>query len=152
MVNRYRKTPILNHDWIEPFFQREKVLGEKDIDEIFEEAERQIDVLSDRLCTRLRERFSQFSQLSGDAAFIKLDMKMVSSVLEDIISEMPELVIPERKGIVDYINIEHDYFKIWERILKRLGRQFIAILREASFSQVKNTELKEDLLKLLKPT
>jgi hypothetical protein len=31
-------------------------------------------------------------------------MKVVSSVLEEIISEMPELVIPERKGIVGYIN------------------------------------------------
>jgi hypothetical protein len=27
-------------------------------------------------------------------------MKVVSSVLEEIISEMPELVIPEKKGIV----------------------------------------------------
>jgi len=77
-------------------------------------------------------------------------MNVVSSVLQDIISEMPELVIPERKGIVDYINVEHDYFEIWERILKKLGREFIAILRETSLSQVKNTELKEDLLKLLK--
>jgi hypothetical protein len=33
-------------------------------------------------------------------AFIKLDMKVVSSVLEEIISEMSELVIPEKKGIV----------------------------------------------------
>ena len=72
--------------------------------------------LSERLCTKLRERFSQFSQISGDAAFIKLDMKVVSSVLEEIISEMPELVISKRKGIVDYINIEHDYYEIWERI------------------------------------
>jgi len=70
-----------------------------------------------------------------DAAFIKLDMKVVSSVLEEIISEMPELVIPERKGIVDYINIEHDYYEIWERILKRLGREFVNILKETSFSQ-----------------
>jgi len=61
--------------------------------------------LSERLCTKLRERFNQFSQISGDAAFIKLDMKVVLSVLEEIISEMPELVILERKGIVDYINI-----------------------------------------------
>jgi len=59
------------------------------------------------------------------------------------------LVIPERKGIVDYINIEHDYFEIWERILKKLGKEFIDILKMISFSQVKNTELKEDLLKLL---
>lgn len=152
MVNRYRRSPILNHDWIEPFFQKQKVLDDKDVQEIFDEAEKQIDFLSNKLCTRLRERFGQFSQLSGDAAFIKLDMKVVSSVLEDIISEMPELVIPERKGIVDYINVEHDYFEIWERILKKLGREFIAILRETSFSQVKNTELKEDLLKLLKTT
>ncbi|MBA7679083.1 hypothetical protein ES703_87366 [subsurface metagenome] len=149
MVNKYRKTPILNHDWIEPLFQKEKLINEKDIDEIFSEVERQIDSLSDRLCKRLRERFHQFSQISGDAAFIKLDMKMLSSVLEDIISEMPELVIPERKGIVDYINIEHDYFEIWERILKKLGKEFIDILKMISFSQVKNTELKEDLLKLL---
>ena len=76
-------------------------------------------------------------------------MNVVSSVLEDIISEMPELVIPERKGIVDYINIEHDYYEIWERILKQLGQEFISILKETSFSQVKNTELKENLLKLL---
>jgi hypothetical protein len=91
LVNRYRKMPILNHDWIESFFQKER-----------------------------------------------------------IISEMSELVIPERKGIVDYINIEHDYYEIWERILKKLGREFVNILKETSFSQVKNTELKEDLLKMLK--
>ena len=76
-------------------------------------------------------------------------MKVVSSVLEEIINEMPELVIPERKGIVDYINIEHDYYEIWVRILKRLGKEFVNILKETSFSQVKNTELKEDLLKML---
>jgi len=62
-------------------------------------------------------------------------MKVVSSVLEEIISEMPELVIPERKGIVDYINVEHDYYEIWKRILKNLGREFVNILRETSFSK-----------------
>ncbi len=150
LVNRYRETPILNHDWIEPFFQKERVIKEKDVEEIFEHTEREIDLLSEKLCTKLRERFNQFSQISGDAAFIKLDMKVVSSVLEEIISEMSELVIPERKGIVDYINIEHDYYEIWERLLKRLGKEFVNILKETSFSQVKNTELKEDLLKMLK--
>jgi len=142
--------PILNHDWLEPFFQKERVIKEKDVEEIFEHAEREIDLLADRLCTKLRERFKQFSQISGDAAFIKLDMKVVSSVLEGMISEMPELVIPERKGIVDYINIEQDYYEIWGRILNKLGKEFINILKEISFSQVKNTELKEDLLKMLK--
>ncbi len=150
LVNRYRQTPILNHDWIEPFFQKERVIKEEDVEEIFKHAEKEIDLLSERLCTKLRERFKQISQISGDAAFIKLDMKVVSSVLEEIISEMPELVIPERRGIVDYINIEHDYYEIWERILKRLGKEFVNILKETSFSQVKNTELKEDLLKMLK--
>ena len=86
----------------------------------------------------------------GDVDFIKLDVKVVSSVLEEIISGMPELVIPERKGIVDYINIEHDYYEIWERILKKLGKELVNILKETSFSHVKNTELKEDLLKMLK--
>ena len=43
-------------------------------------------------------------------------MKVVFSVLEEIISEISELVIPERKWIVDYINIEHAYYEIWERI------------------------------------
>jgi len=42
------------------------------------------------------------------------------------------------------------YYEIWERILKRLGKEFVDILKETSFSQVKNTELKEDLLKMLK--
>jgi len=77
-------------------------------------------------------------------------MKVVSLVLEEMISEMPELVIPKRKGIVDYINIEHDYYEIWGMILKRLGKELVNILKETSFAQVKNTELKEDLLKMLK--
>ena len=42
------------------------------------------------------------------------------------------------------------YYEIWVRILKKLGREFVNILKETSFSQVKNTELKEDLLKMLK--
>jgi len=42
------------------------------------------------------------------------------------------------------------YYEIWERILKKLGREFVSILKETSFSQVKNTELKEDLLKMFK--
>jgi hypothetical protein len=42
------------------------------------------------------------------------------------------------------------YYEIWERILKKLGREFVNILKETSFSQVKNTELKDDLLKMLK--
>jgi len=79
-----------------------------------------------------------------------IDMNVVSSVLGEIISGIPELVIPERKEIVDYINIEHDYYEIWERILKKLGKEFVNILQETSFSQAKNTELKEDLLKMLK--
>ena len=148
MVNRYRETPILNQDWIEPLFQKEKVINEEDIDEIFNETERQINSLSDRLCKKLRERFNQFSQISGDAAFIKLDMNVVDSILKVIIDEMPELVIPET-GIINYINIEHDYYEIWERILKKLGKEFINILKEVSFSQVKNPKIKEDLLKML---
>ena len=76
--------------------------------------------LSERLCTKLRERFSQFSQISVDAAFIKLDMKVVSSVLEEIISEIPELVVPERKGIVDYINIEP--------LIMKFGKGFFCLI------------------------
>jgi len=128
---------------------RERIIKGEDVEEIFKHAEKQIDSLAERLCTKLRERFNQFSQISGDAAFIKLDMNVVSSVLEEIISEISELVIPERKGIVDYINMEHDYYEIWRRILKKLGREFVNILKETSFSQVKSTELKEDLLKML---
>jgi hypothetical protein len=47
---------------------------------------------------------------------------------------MTELVIPERKGIVGYINIEHDYYEIWKRILKKSGEEFVNILKETSFS------------------
>ncbi|MCJ7814279.1 MAG: hypothetical protein MUP34_02535 [Candidatus Atribacteria bacterium] len=42
---------------------------------------------------------------------------MVFPVLEETISERPELVSLERKGGVDYINIEHAYYEIWEKIL-----------------------------------
>jgi len=38
--NRYREIPILNHDWIESFFLKEKVVNGKDVDEIFKEAKR----------------------------------------------------------------------------------------------------------------
>ena len=40
MVNQYRKTPTLNHDRIEPLFQKEKVISEEDINEIFNEADK----------------------------------------------------------------------------------------------------------------
>ncbi len=45
-------------------------------------------------------------------------MNVVSLVIKEIISEIPELVIPVKKRIIDYVNIELDYYKIWERILK----------------------------------
>jgi len=35
----------------------------------------------------------------------------------------------------DYINIEHDYYEIWKRILKKLGRGLVNILKETLFSQ-----------------
>jgi len=41
--------------------------------------------------------------------------------LEEIISEMP--------------GMEHDYYEIWERILKKLVEEFVNILKETSFSQ-----------------
>jgi len=43
-------------------------------------------------------------------------MKVVFPVLEETSSERPELVSLERKGGVDYINIEQAYYEIWERI------------------------------------
>ena len=58
---------------------------------------------------KLRERFKQFLQISGNVVFVKLDMKVVSSVLEEIINEMPELVILERKG-----NVTHVIYQIKE--------------------------------------
>jgi len=47
-------------------------------------------------------------------------MKVVSSVLEEIISEIPELVVPERKGIVDYINIEP--------LIMKFGKGFFCLI------------------------
>ena len=31
--------------------------------------------------------------------------------------------------------MEHDYYEIWERILKKLVEEFVNILKETSFSQ-----------------
>ncbi len=63
----------------------------------------------------------------------------------------PYFIVVECKTAAEgTYSIEHDYYEIWERILKRLGKEFVNILKETSFSQIKNTELKEDLLRMLK--
>ena len=45
---------------MEPFFQKERVFSEKYVEEIFEHAEKEIDLLEEKLCTKLRERFNQW--------------------------------------------------------------------------------------------
>jgi hypothetical protein len=152
LVNRYREEPIVTHNWMEPLFQR-KVLEEKDIDSLFEEAKEKIEDLTMKLREKLRQRFAQFSQISADASFLNLDLVIIESLMKDILSILsPELVVMGKKGVigVDTINIKHDYFEIWKRVLKGLGEEFVDILREESFSQVKSPELKEDILKLLR--
>lgn len=151
-VKKYRDNPIVTHRWMESLFQQEKIISRADIDGVFEKAEIEIKELTLRVKEKLRQKFSQFSQTSADASFINLDLVIVESIIQDILPILaPELIVTGKKGVtgIDTINIKHDYFKIWEKVLKGVGEEFIDILREESFSQVKNPELKESILRLL---
>lgn len=151
-VNRYREDPIVTHNWMEPLFDSEKVVGQEDIAEVFERSEREIGSLTERIRGKLRQRFSQFSRTSSDASFINLDLVMVESLIRDLLDMMaPELLVTGKKGVtgVDTVNIKHDYFEIWKRVLQQLGEEFASILKEESFHQVKSPDLKDSILRLL---
>ncbi len=153
LVNRYRQNPVVTHNWLEPLFQKQKVIDEEDISETFGRAEVEITRLSERVRERLKHRFSQFSRTSSDASFINLDLVMVESLIRDMLDMMaPELLVTGKKGVtgVETVNIKHDYFEIWKRVLEQLGEEFASILKTESFHQVKNPDLKESILRLLR--
>jgi len=58
----------------------------------------------------------------------------------------------QNKGItgVETINIKHDYFRIWNMVLAELNEEFASILEEESLRQLKSTDLKESIMRLLK--
>jgi len=151
-VNKFRKNPIVTLKWMEPLFQKERIIEFSDIDNVFQESEKEINELTKRLKEKLKESFSRFSQTSVDASFINLDLIIIESLLKEMIEALePDLVVTGKKGItgIETINIKHDYYQIWKIILQGLGEQFVEILKEESHSQVKSPELRENIIKLL---
>lgn len=152
LVKRYRENPILTHDILEHLFDSEKVVREEDVDRLFEDANRRIDNLTDLVRQRLRERFRDLSARTADACFIKMDEVLLQTLIYEILENLqPDLVKMGKKSTtgVTTINLKHDYYEIWNRVLKGLVEEFVKLLKEESDTQEKRTELKEELIKFL---
>lgn len=152
LVEKYRENPVLTHDLLAQLFEAEKVVGEEDIDRLFEEAEKRIENLTEIAKQRLRERFREFAARTADACFIKMDEILLQTLIYDVLNALqPDLVKMGKKSTtgVTTIHLKHDYFKIWGEVLKGLVEEFVGLLEEESNVQQKRTDLKEDLIKFL---
>jgi hypothetical protein len=152
LVEKYRENPIVTHTFIERLFMKGGIISETDIDSLFSESTEYTDALISRAKDELRRKMEEFTHRTTDACFIKLDSVILQSIIDHILSILePDLVkigVKESTGI-ETISIKHDYFKIWELILHSLADEFTQILTEESFSQIKRTELKEELIRFL---
>ncbi|MFQ5882975.1 MAG: hypothetical protein ACE5I9_10975, partial [Candidatus Methylomirabilales bacterium] len=81
-----------------------------------------------------------------------LDSVILQTLLNDVINVLtPDLVVVGKKGAmgIETIDIKHDYFRLWERVLDGLAEEFSLLLKEESFKQTKRPELKDELLRFL---
>ncbi|MFQ5883126.1 MAG: hypothetical protein ACE5I9_11805 [Candidatus Methylomirabilales bacterium] len=73
LIVRYRNNPIIPQTILERLFRKGGVVDSAGLDEVFELAERHIELLVKRAREKLRQRFQQFAQTSADACFLKLN-------------------------------------------------------------------------------
>lgn len=151
LVERYRENPILTHYKTESLFEKD-VIRKEDVDELFQISEDYVDELSANVRGVLRSRMSDLCQHNTDACHIKLDEVYLQHIIDQVVSALkPHLIkqgVNDSTGIKTY-SLNHDYYLLWERVLKEFTEEFTSILKEQSLSQVQRSALKEDLIKYL---
>ncbi len=151
LVERYRAEPILTHTQMEDLFAAEKVLTEADVERLFEVAERELEALVQRTRKDLRQRMEKIANRTADACFIQFDMPTLGMIFHEVIKALEqELVIVGKTPVgTESVHIKHDYYALWDRVLRGVVDEFVAILREESFLQERHTALKDDVMRFL---
>lgn len=132
LVECYCDNPILTHYNSESLFKKD-IITTEDIDELFKISEEHVAELSKAACNVLRYRMTELCKGHTDACHIKLDEIYLQQIIEDIISTLnPHL---HKEGIngptgIKTFNLNHDYYILWDKILKELVNEFTNVLKE----------------------
>lgn len=151
LVERYRKNPILTHYVSECLF-KQGIITKDDVDKLFERSEEHVQNLISAAKETLREKMIEICQCHTDACFIKMDEIMLKKITDDVLTALDPYLLKQGKNEtigMKTISIKHDYYKIWERVLKALAEEYASMLKEQSFLQVKRSELKDGVLRYL---
>ena len=153
LVERYRQEPIVIHSWLEDLFKEGGLWTKDRIDALFERADRLIDMLSEKVTEKVIDWMRQYVVIRSDAAFINFDMPMIEELSREVFQSLsPELVVMGKREVtgVESIRLRHDYYAIWERVLKRMGRRIVEFLKELSDTQERTTEMKAEIMRQLR--
>ncbi|MGP8024400.1 MAG: hypothetical protein ACLQG5_04295 [Methanobacterium sp.] len=151
LVERYRENPILTHYVSECLFHQ-GIISKDDIDKLFVRSEEHIEKLIVAAKESLRNELCDVNKCHADECYIKLDEIMLKRIIDGVLSALQPYLLKQgiNEGIgVKTISIKHDYYKIWNRVLKALTEEFTLILEEQSLLQTKRSDLKEDIIKYL---
>lgn len=151
LVENYRENPILTHHISECLFKGD-IISFGDVDELFRRSEIHLKEITESAKDILNERMSEFTKCNTDACYIKLDEVLLKNIIEDILSAIDPYLL--KQGVneatgVKTISLKHDYYLLWERVLKEVTEEFTNILKEQSLLQVKRSDLKEDVIKYM---
>jgi hypothetical protein len=151
LVERYRERPIVTHTAMERLFASEKVLSQADVDQLFTQADGELEVLVQDARRNLREKIQRVADKSADACFIKFDLPSLGIIFRDIVKALEEelLIIGKTAIGTETVHVKHDYHAIWREVLTALVDEFTDILKEESLLQERNTELKENIIRFL---
>lgn len=151
LMECYRENPILTHYNSEMLFKKD-IITRKDVDELFRISENHIEGLCTKARDSLREKMAQIVKRHTDACYINMDEVFLLQIIEEVISNLnPHLLkmgINSTTGVKTF-SFNHDYYLLWERVLKELTEEFTNILKEQSLLQVKRSDLKEDIIKYI---
>ena len=150
-VKSYRENPILTHFNSECMFNK-GIIKNEDVDSLFLKSEEHIKHLIKKSKEAMKVKMDYIVLRNSDFSYINIDEVMLKEMIEEIILSLHPYLL--KKGIdtttgAGNISIKHDYYKIWEKVLKALIEEFTAILEEQSFVQVKRSNLKENLIQYL---
>ncbi|MCE7700195.1 MAG: Rho termination factor N-terminal domain-containing protein [Methanobacterium paludis] len=151
LVENYRENPILTHYNSECLFKKD-IITTEDVDELFKKSEEHVEELTLKAKKILRDRMTEICKHNTDSCYIKIDEIFLQTTIEDIMSTLNPYIL--KQGMSEFtgvknININHDYYVIWGRVLKGLTDEFTNLLKERSSLQIQRSTLKEDVIKYL---
>lgn len=151
LVENYRENPILTHYNSECLFKKD-IITTEDVDELFKKSEEHVEELTSKARKVLRDRMKEISKHNTDSCYIKIDEVFLQRTLEEFISTLNPYLL--KQGMSEFtgvknVNINHDYYLLWERVLKGLTEEFTEVLKEQSLLQIQRSALKEDVIRYL---